>query len=110
MARHNLGTVIRFEVFRTLSKKRFWVIALSIPVLIGVVFALIYASNSSASSSADKQEQQRFSFGYLDESGLIVPSIVDSFGGHLVESEEAGTAEVREEKTDAFFVFPKDRS
>ena len=56
MAQHNLGTVVIFEFLRTISKKRFWVGTLSVPLIMAVVFGLIYISNSSTASAADAVE------------------------------------------------------
>lgn len=46
MAQHNLGTVIGFEFIRTITKARFWIGTLSVPVIMAIVFGLIFASNT----------------------------------------------------------------
>ena len=81
MARHNLGTVVRFEFIRTIAKRRFWVATLFVPVLLIIVFVLVFVSNSSTQTSAEAQKNAHFSFQYTDESGLVSPAIVDSLGG-----------------------------
>ena len=45
MAQHNLSTVISFEVVRTLTKRRFWISTLIVPVIGAIVIALIVLSN-----------------------------------------------------------------
>ena len=55
MKLHNLGTVLGFEVRRTLTKPSFWLTSLSIPLLMVVIFALMFWSNASALSSVDTQ-------------------------------------------------------
>jgi ABC-2 type transport system permease protein len=52
---HNLGTVVDFEFIRTMKKRGFWIATLSIPVVMVIVFALIYLSNSSTAASEDAQ-------------------------------------------------------
>ena len=51
MARHNLRTVIGFEFGRNLSKPRFWIITLVVPIALMVVFALVLLSNTSTNAS-----------------------------------------------------------
>lgn len=95
----NLGTVIRFEFLRTISKRRFWVATLFVPVMLIVVFLLVFLSNSSMSKSAGEQKNAHFSFEYNDASGLINPSIVDKLGGTEAPSVDAaggGRGEVGE--------------
>ena len=47
MAQHNLGTVISFEFVRTVTKPRFWIGTLSVPVIMAIVFGLIFLSNTT---------------------------------------------------------------
>ena len=47
MARHNLGTVVAFEVTRTLKKKQFWLSTLLVPVVLGIVIALVVIANTT---------------------------------------------------------------
>ncbi len=108
MARHNLGTVVRFEFIRTIAKRRFWVATLFVPVLLIIVFVLVFVSNSSTRTSAEAQKNAHFSFQYTDESGLVSPAIVESVGGTQASSEEAGIAAVKSGEVEAFFAYPAD--
>lgn len=110
MAANNLGTVIRFEVVRTLTKPRFWVATLFVPVLIGVVFALVAASGASTSNAADQQAKARFAFEYTDASGLVKPTIARAAGGTVQPDATQGVADVKAGKVAAFFAFPADPS
>lgn len=47
MAQHNLSTVISFEVVRTLTKRRFWISTLIVPIIGAIVIALVVLSNTS---------------------------------------------------------------
>ncbi len=61
MARHNLGTVVSFEVTRTLTKRRFWIATLIVPVVMGVVFGLICLANTDHRQSGGLAESSRSS-------------------------------------------------
>ena len=68
---HNLGTVVGFEFTRTVKKRRFWIATLAIPVVMAIVFALVYLSNSSTARQRRRPEERGLSFTYTDDSGLI---------------------------------------
>jgi len=104
----NLGTVVSFEVGRTLSKARFWIVTLLIPVMIGAVFALSAWSSASTASSADEQSSARFPFEYQDASGIIVPEIMSAAGGVAQSDAAQGLADVQSGKVDAFIQYPAD--
>ncbi|WP_111720528.1 ABC transporter permease [Homoserinimonas sp. OAct 916] len=108
MARRNLGAVLRFEVVRTLSKRRFWLATLAVPVLLAIVFLLVFVSNSASDKTADAQKDAHFSFEYTDASGLVDPSIVDTLGGKKITDPAAGVVAVKDGTVDAFFNYPAD--
>lgn len=106
MAVSNLGTVVRFEIARTLTKPRFWVATLFVPVLIGVVFGLVAAAGGSTSNATEQQATARFAFEYSDASGLVNPTIAQAAGGTKQADPAQGIADVRGGKIAAFFAFP----
>lgn len=108
MARHNLSTVVSFEIGRTLTKRRFWIATLIVPVIIGIVVALIVAANTSTDNSVTSQKNQRFSFSYSDASGVIDPAIVKSLGGTEASSGADAIAAVKKGDLDAYFAYPAD--
>ncbi|RMB58947.1 ABC transporter permease [Tessaracoccus antarcticus] len=108
MAQHNLGTVIRFEVVRTLSKRRFWVATLLVPVLLIVVFLLVFLSNTATDETEGAQKDAQFSFDYTDASGLVEPAMVKRLGGKEISDPAAGIAAVKDATVAAFFLYPKD--
>jgi ABC-2 type transport system permease protein len=108
MARYNLRTVISFEVTRTLTKRRFWIATLIVPVIIGIVVGLIAASDTSTSSSLNEQKNAKFSFSYTDASGIVNPEIVRAIGGHSATSSAEAVAAVKKGTLDAYFAYPKD--
>lgn len=110
MAQYNLRTVISFEVTRTLTKRRFWIATLIVPVIIGIVVALIVASNSSTDNSVTSQKNAKFSFSYTDASGIVDPAIVKAVGGTLASSPSEAIAAVKSGKLDAYFDYPADPS
>jgi ABC-2 type transport system permease protein len=106
MARHNLSTVVRFEFLRTVSRRRFWIATLVVPVVLVVVALLVSVSNSSTSATADAQKNARFTFAYTDASGIVDPAVAHRIGGRTAASDADGIAAVRSGRLDAFFAYP----
>lgn len=107
MRHHNLRTVVRFEFLRTLKKKSFWFTTLMVPVVVGLVFALVAFSGSSASKSEAAQKNAGIAFQYMDDSGLITDSLGKDSGGTLVTDRAAAIESVRTGASEAFIYFPK---
>ncbi len=106
MAQHNLSTVVGFEFLRTISKARFWIGTLSVPVIMGVVIALIYVSNATTAATADAQRDAEFSIAYTDASGLITAEQAAVFGAEPAASDEKAIAAVKDGSLDAYFAYP----
>lgn len=106
MSHHNLRTVVSFEVRRTITKRRFWVATLIVPLIIAVIFALAMVSSRATQNSIAAQQHATFTFAYRDASGLVRTSIVDKLGGVVAPSVARGIAEVKSGRIDAFFAFP----
>lgn len=105
-ARHNLGTVVGFEFTRTVKKRRFWIATLAIPVLMAIVFGLVYLSNSSSAASEDAQKTAAMSFTYTDDSGLISDGIATAMGGRKAADPQQALQDVKTGRTDAYFAYP----
>lgn len=105
---HNLGVVLRFEVVRTLKKPTFWISVLALPVFIGILFTIIYFSNTTTESTIDKNLQEKFSFAAYDESGKIGNDIIEAAGGTTATDPQKAIDQVKAGKLDAFFHYPKD--
>jgi ABC-2 type transport system permease protein len=106
MQQHNLRTVVSFEFFRTISKKRFWAATLAVPLMLAVVFGLLYLSGSASDTAADAQKSAEFTISYADASGLITPDQARIFGASKAPSAEEGVRAVQAGAVDAFFDFP----
>lgn len=106
MGRNNLMTVIRFEVGRTLGKKRFWFITLVVPIAIGIVIALVALGNTTAASSVNAQSEAQLTFTYSDASGYVDPAIATAVGGTAVTDDASAIAAVKSGEEDAHFVYP----
>ncbi|MFQ4148312.1 ABC transporter permease [Arthrobacter sp. LAPM80] len=106
MARHNLGTVVTFEFFRTIKKRRFWIATLAIPVLIGIVFTLVFASSASSQSQSEAQKNDKIPFTYTDASGLVAPAIAKAMGGSVEASPGTAVERVRDGALNAYFIYP----
>ncbi|MEP7204987.1 MAG: ABC transporter permease [Candidatus Saccharibacteria bacterium] len=107
---HNLGTVIQFEVSRTLKKKSFWLTALSFPVVIAVVFAIIFFSNQATHKASIDIQKQHFSLAITDQAGIISPQLIAQFETQKVANKQQGIDAVASGKLDAYFYYPADLS
>ncbi|MFC4394691.1 ABC transporter permease [Arthrobacter sedimenti] len=107
-ARHNLGTVVAFEFVRTIKKRGFAIATLAIPVLLILVFALVYASNASSKDSAEAQKSAQFAFTYSDASGIIMAPGAKVAGGTYTDNPAAAIEAVRNGTSEAYFQFPTD--
>lgn len=107
---HNLGTVFNFEVVRTLKKKSFWITALSFPIIIGLVAAIIFFSNKATDEAVGDTSKQQFSLAVTDDSKLVPKSTLSQIKAKSVESKSAGIKAVQEGKLDAYFYYPSDIS
>lgn len=110
MARHNLRTVIGFEVGRTLSKRRFWITTLLVPFGIAIVMTLMIIGNTSAARTVDAQADAAITFTYSDASGYVDPAVASKMGGTAVTDDAAAIAAVKAGTEDAHFVYPADPS
>ncbi|MET3920040.1 ABC transporter permease [Arthrobacter sp. UYEF20] len=106
MAQHNLGTVIGFEFVRTVTKRRFWIGTLAVPVIMAVVFGLIFLSNTTTDTASEAQKSARLSISYTDASGLITAENAALFGARPAGSPDAGLRAVQSGTVDAYFDFP----
>ena len=107
---HNLGTVIRFEVTRTLKKKTFWIAALAVPIIGGLAGAVIYFSNSSTAKESKKLASETYSVGITDNSHLIAPSLLTATKAKTITDKAKGRSDVKTGKLDAYFYYPSDVS
>lgn len=105
---HNLGTVFRFEVARTLKKKSFWVSALSFPIIIGVVFAIIFFSNKTTSDAANDMKNEKFSIAITDPAQHVDPQVLKSMNIKTITDKDAAIEEVKAGKLDAYYSYPED--
>lgn len=105
---YNLGTVFSFEVIRSLKKKSFWITAIAFPVIIGVVFAIIWFSNQATNQAASETKNQHFSLAVTDASGLIAPRLLDTAKAKTIADKAQGIADVENGKLDAYFYYPAD--
>jgi len=106
MARHNLSTVVSFEVTRTLTKRRFWITSMIGPVLLAVIIALVVSSNTATSNRVDSQKNARFTFVYSDASGFVNPTVANAMGGSKAADPAKAIADVKAGRSGAYFEYP----
>jgi ABC-2 type transport system permease protein len=107
---HNLSTVIRFEIVRTLKKKSYWVMALGFPVMMMAIFSIIYFSNQSTNKAAEELQNQSFSIEVTDETHLIKPSILSALKAKTIDNKQQGINDVESGKADSYIYYPSDIS
>lgn len=103
---HNLKTVISFEVIRTLKKKTFWITALSFPVVITVVFAIIFFSNQATEQATLDTKNQKFSLAVTDKSGAINQQFITQLDAKTIDDKRQGIQQVKDGGLDAYFYYP----
>jgi ABC-2 type transport system permease protein len=107
---HNLGTVVRFEIVRTLKKKSFWIAALAVPTIIALVGLIIYFSNKTTSDQSKKLASERYSLGITDPSNQISPALIKAVDAKKIDTKAAGEEAVKNGKLEAYFYYPADVS
>lgn len=107
---HNFGTVLRFELTRTLKKPTFWLSILSIPALFGIIIAVIYFSNKTEDDRQKDLSDQKFSLLVQDESGIVNSNVISAFGATRTTDKQAAIDKVKTGQLDAFFYYPSDLS
>lgn len=105
---HNLGTVFKFEVIRSLRKKSFWITALAFPVIIAIAFTVLVISNKASNEAASATEDQRFSIAITDKSGVIKPKLLKQLHATTITDKQQGIEDVAGGTIDAFFYYPAD--
>ncbi len=105
---HNLGTVIKFEVTRTLKKKSFWLAALAIPVIAALIGVIIYFSNKTTNDVGEQLSSERYSLGVTDDSGMLSTQLLASVNAQKIVSPDIGKDAVKSGQLDAYFHYPAD--
>lgn len=107
---HNLGTVLRFELTRTLKKPTFWISILAFPLLIGLIMGLAYFSGKSSDDAEKAQASAKFSFIVMDETKIIPDEVITSLGASRIDNIQQGIDKVVSGSVDAFIFYPSDLS
>lgn len=107
---HNLGTVMRFEITRTLKKKSFWIMAFGFPLMFAVIAGIIYFSNKATSDASKDIEKQKFSFVVSDASGVVKPAIVTAMTGKMAPTadKQQEIDAVKSGSLDGYIYYPAD--
>jgi ABC-2 type transport system permease protein len=81
---------------------------LSFPIIIGMVFAIIYFSNQETGRAVENTKNQKFSIEVTDESGLINKDLIKQFGASQPADKQTAIDKVKNGELDAYFYYPKD--
>lgn len=106
---HNLATVIKFEVVRTLKKPTFWISVLSMPLLFVAIGALGYFSQSQTQTKLEELSEKTINFQITDESKIISPAMIEAMGGKITPASNKNTAieDVKTGELDAYYFVPE---
>jgi len=104
---HNLSTVIKFEIIRTVKRKSFWIVVASFPIIISLVALVIYFSNQSTGDAIRDAQNETFSIGYRDDSGLIDTSLAKKLSAESIKNKAQGIEQVANASLDAFIYYPE---
>jgi ABC-2 type transport system permease protein len=107
---HNLSTVVRFEIIRTLKKKSFWIAALAVPVIASLAAVIIFFSNQTTSDQAKKLSTERYSIGVTDPAKQISPAMLKAVDAKTIDNVATGENAVKTGTLDAYFYYPADVS
>jgi ABC-2 type transport system permease protein len=108
MSQHNLRTVVSFEFLRVVTKRRFWVASLAVPVAVALLFTVVLLSNQTTDKTSQAQKNAQFSFTYTDASGLVTDAVASQFGGTKASDGTQAIADVKAGTVTAYFAFPAD--
>jgi len=103
---HNLSTVIKFEIVRTLKKKSFWLMALGFPLMIGAIFGIIFLSNKATNDAAEQLVKQQFSIEITDNSKLIKPELIAAINASTAATKQQGIEDVKQGRVDGYIYYP----
>ncbi len=107
---HNLTTVYKFEVLRTLKKKSFWIMALGFPLMMAAILGIVVASNRATEDAAKKMQTATFSMQITDNSQLLDLNLLTAVKATAPTDKQAGIDAVKTGKVDAYFYYPADIS
>lgn len=107
---HNLRTVYKFEVLRTLKKKSFWIMALAFPLMMAAILGIVVASNRATADATKKMQDATFSMQITDDSHLLDLKVLTAIKATVPDSKAAGINAVKSGKIDAYFYYPADLS
>jgi ABC-2 type transport system permease protein len=107
---HNLKTVCYFEIIRTLKKKSFWITAISFPIVISLIFAVIFFSNQATKQATADTNNQTFSLAITDTANVINPSFASHLHARMITDKSHGVDMVKSGVIDAYFYYPADIS
>ncbi len=107
---HNLSTVVRFEIIRALKKKSFWIMALGFPIMMAIIFGIIFLSNKTTDQAVKDLEKQKFSLAVTDESHLVNPALITAVKAKTLTDKQDGIEQVKSGKLDGYVYYPADLS
>jgi ABC-2 type transport system permease protein len=107
--------VLRNEIVTIISRPSFWLGALGLPLVAGLIFVIVGAVNKSASASQTLSQvftgpEEMLPEGYVDLSGIITAMPESVPAGTFIQysDEPAARSALAEEEISAFYIVPED--
>lgn len=105
-----LGTVVKFEIMRTIKKRAFWFAALLLPALLvgAIVMSSLSVSSSDQLDVADLETGDK-KIGILDDSKLLDNNEISQIEDwEVIGDENSGIEQVKSGQLDIFYHIPND--
>ncbi len=104
-----LRSVIRHEYLTIVKQPSFWAMMIAIPVILAIVFALVYLGNTSTENRIKEMADNMKNVLIVDESGLVNKDVVASAKLELTPASEleAAREQVRTGEKEALVVYPQ---
>lgn len=93
---------------RTLKKRTFWITAVSFPIVVAAVFAIIFFSNQATQQATLDTKNQQFKLALTDEAKNINLAYIEQLDAKIITDKQQGIAQVKSGALDAYFYYPAD--
>lgn len=84
--------------------------AFGFPIMMGLVFGVIFLSNKSTNDAAEQLNKQSFSVAVTDDSTLVKPELLQALKAKTVSSKQQGIDDVKHGKLDGYIYYPSNLS
>lgn len=104
-----LGSIIRHEYLTIVKQPSFWIVMLAIPILIGVVFGLVYIGGKASEDRIQEIANELKNVSIVDASGLINQDVTTAAELTISPADQTDNLkeQVRTGQKEALIVYPE---